>query len=115
RLAIGGALILMAAYVIIGTSPVWWLAPVAMTMVGLGFYMLHNTLQTNATQMTPEARGTAVALFSSALYIGQTVGVAFGALVLDRLGATPLFLGAALGLPLLAIWFGRELKQHRRV
>lgn len=115
RLAIGGALILMAAYVIIGTSPVWWLAPVAMTMVGLGFYMLHNTLQTNATQMTPEARGTAVALFSSALYVGQTVGVAFGALVLDRLGATPLFLGAALGLPLLAIWFASELKQHRRV
>jgi YNFM family putative membrane transporter len=94
---------------------VWWLAPVAMTMVGLGFYMLHNTLQTNATQMTPEARGTAVALFSSALYVGQTVGVAFGALVLDRLGATPLFLGAALGLPLLAIWFASELKQHRRV
>jgi len=115
RLAIGGSLILMAAYVIMGTSPVWWLAPVAMTMVGLGFYMLHNTLQTNATQMTPEARGTAVALFSSALYVGQTVGVAFGALVLDRFGATPLFLGAAIGLPLLAIWFANELKQHQRV
>jgi hypothetical protein len=28
--------------------------------------MLHNTLQTNATQMTPQARGTAVGLFSSA-------------------------------------------------
>jgi MFS transporter, YNFM family, putative membrane transport protein len=115
RLAIGGSLILMAAYVIIGTSPVWWLAPVALTMIGLGFYMLHNTLQTNATQMSPEARSTAVALFSSALYVGQTAGVAFGALVLDRLGAMPLFLGAALGLPLLAIWFASELKRHRRV
>ena len=48
----------------------------AITAIGLGFYMLHNTLQTNATQMTPEARGTAVAIFSSALYLGQTLGVA---------------------------------------
>ena len=36
----------------------WWLAPIAVTAIGLGFYALHNTLQTNATQMTPEARGT---------------------------------------------------------
>ena len=59
--------------------------------IGLGFYMLHNTLQTNATQMTPQARGTAVAIFSSALFIGQTVGVGTGALVIDRFGAVPLF------------------------
>jgi MFS transporter, YNFM family, putative membrane transport protein len=114
RLAIGGSLVLALAYVEIAIGPVWWLAPVAMTGIGLGFYMLHNTLQTNATQMTPEARGTAVALFSSALYIGQTAGVAVGALVIDRLGATPLFLGAAATLPLLAIWFAGELRRHRR-
>ncbi len=57
--------------------------------------MLHNTLQTNATLMTPQARGTAVGLFSSALYIGQTTGVAAGALIYDRFGAVPLFLGTA--------------------
>ena len=57
-------------------EPVWWLAPLATIAIGLGFYMLHNTLQTNATQMTPQARGTAVAMFSSAIYLGQTVGVA---------------------------------------
>ena len=57
--------------------------------------MLHNTLQTNATQMTPEARGTAVAIFSSAVYLGQTAGVAGGGVVFDRFRAVPLFLGAA--------------------
>jgi YNFM family putative membrane transporter len=113
-LAIGGSLILTAAYVEIAVGPVWWLAPLAMTAVGLGFYMLHNTLQTNATQMTPEARGTAVALFSSALYVGQTAGVALGALVIDHFGATPLFLGAAFALPVLALWFAGELRRHRR-
>ncbi len=115
RLAIGGALVLAAAYIEIAIGPVWWLAPVATTAIGLGFYMLHNTLQTNATLMTPEARGTAVALFSSALYVGQTIGVAIGALVIDRLGAAPLFLGSAVALPLLAIWFAGKLKRNRRV
>jgi YNFM family putative membrane transporter len=114
RLAIGGALVLAAAYIEIALGPVWWLTPVATTAIGLGFYMLHNTLQTNATLMTPEARGTAVALFSSALYVGQTIGVAIGALIIDRLGATPLFLGAAIALPVLAIWFAGELKRNRR-
>jgi MFS transporter, YNFM family, putative membrane transport protein len=113
-LAISGSLVLAAAYIELAIGPVWWLAPVATTAIGLGFYMLHNTLQTNATQMTPEARGTAVALFSSALYVGQTAGVAVGALVIDRVGAAPLFLGSAATLPLLAIWFARELRRHRR-
>jgi predicted MFS family arabinose efflux permease len=76
--------------------------------------MLHNTLQTNATQMTPQARGTAVRLFSSALYIGQTAAVAAGALVIDRAGAPPLFLATAIALPALAIWFVQELKRFRR-
>jgi YNFM family putative membrane transporter len=64
--------------------------------------MLHNTLQTNATQMTPQARGTAVGLFSSALYVGQTAGVAAGAVVIDRAGAPPLFPATAIALPVLA-------------
>ena len=90
------------------------LAPVATMTIGLGFYMLHNTLQTNATQMTPQARGTAVAIFSSAIFVGQTVGVGTGALVIDRLGAAPLFVGAAITIPILAIWFALELKRYRR-
>jgi predicted MFS family arabinose efflux permease len=114
-LAIGGSFILTAAYVLLAGEPVWWLAPVATTAIGLGFYMLHNTLQTNATQMTPEARGTAVSLFSSALYVGQTAGVALGALVIDRAGAIPMYLGTAIGFPVLALWFAGQLKRRQRV
>ena len=75
--------------------------------------MFHNTLQTKATQMTPQARSTAVAIFSSALYFGQTAGVAVGALVIDRLGATPLFLGTAVAFPVLAIWFAYEIRRRQ--
>jgi YNFM family putative membrane transporter len=113
RLPVVGGFIITAAYVILAFQPSWWLAPVAVTGIGLGFYMFHNTMQTMATTMTPEARGTAVAIFSSALYFGQTAGVAAGALVIDRLGAMPLYLGTAIAFPALALWFARELRQRQ--
>ena len=94
-LAIGGGLLLGLAYLMLAIGAAWWLAPIAVTAIGLGFYALHNTLQTNATQMTPEARGTAVAIFSSVIYLGQMLGVAAAALVFDRFSAVPLFLVTA--------------------
>ena len=112
RLIVIGGFLITAAYIVLAFQPEWWLAPIAVTAIGLGFYMFHNTLQTKATQMTPEARGTAVAIFSSALYFGQTAGVAAGALVIDRLGAMPLFLGTAVAFPALALWFAHELQRR---
>ncbi len=113
-LAIGGGLILACALSMLALEPWWQLAPVAVTAGGLGFYMLHNTLQTNATQMSPQARSTAVAIFSSALYLGQTAGVAAASLVIDRFTAVPVFLTSAALLPLLALWFAWRLVHHRR-
>jgi YNFM family putative membrane transporter len=111
-LAIFGGTLLGLAYLTLAISVHWWLAPIAVTTIGLGFYALHNTLQTNATQMTPQARGTAVAIFSSAIYLGQMIGVAAGAFVFDRFTAVPLFAGTAVALPALAWWFARKLQQH---
>ena len=112
-LASGGGIVLAVAFVILAAEPHYWMAPIAITLTGLGYYMLHNTLQTNATQMTPQARGTAVAIFSSALYLGQTAGVAAGGVVFDRFTAVPLFLAAAAVLLGLALWFARQLKRRR--
>jgi predicted MFS family arabinose efflux permease len=111
-LVIGGGALLALAYLTIAFAPHAYLAPFAITGIGLGYYMLHNTLQTNATQMTPEARGTAVAIFSSALYFGQTAGVAINGIIFDRCTAVPVFLIAAGGLLALSLWFAHELR-HR--
>jgi YNFM family putative membrane transporter len=112
-LVTGGGALLALAYLTIAFTPQVYLAPFAITGIGLGYYMLHNTLQTNTTQMTPEARGTAVAIFSSALYLGQTLGFAINGMVFDRFTAVPVFVIAAVGLQALAIWFARTLNQRR--
>jgi predicted MFS family arabinose efflux permease len=111
-LAVGGGILCAVAYGVLAAGLAWWLAPIAVGIIGLGFYALHNTLQTNATQMTPQARGTAVAIFSSAIYLGQTLGVQLAALVFDRAGGVPLFLLAAAVLPALGIWFARALRRQ---
>jgi predicted MFS family arabinose efflux permease len=111
-LATTGGVLLATGYLVLVLQPVWWFAPAATMIIGLGFYMLHNTLQTNATQMSPEARGTAVAIFSSALYLGQTVGVGAVSLTVDRFTAVPAFVVAAIGLLLLGLWFARRLRRR---
>jgi predicted MFS family arabinose efflux permease len=110
-LASFGGVLLGLAYLALAISPAWWTAPIAVTAIGLGFYALHNTLQTNATQMTPDARATAVAIFSSAIYLGQMIGVAAGAPVFDRWTAAPMFLATAVALPALAFWFAGKLRR----
>jgi MFS transporter, YNFM family, putative membrane transport protein len=112
RIAILGGVAMGLAFLTLAIQPVWLFAPAAVAAIGFGFYMLHNTLQTVGTQMSPEARGTALGLFASVYYFGQSLGAALGAPVVDRLGARPLFLLSAVSLPLLAWWFARRLARH---
>ena len=108
---VGGLVVALAYLALVPGGPVW-LIPIAIAGIGLGFYMFHNTLQTNATQMSPQARGTAVAIFSAGFYLGQTLGVAMGAPTIDRLGAPALFTFVALVFPLLAWWFATRLSKR---
>jgi predicted MFS family arabinose efflux permease len=113
-IANAGGILMGLAFLTLALEQVWQLAPLATLGIGLGFFMLHNTLQTEGTQMTPEARGTAVALFASMYFIGQTIGVALAAPIMDRYGAQPLFTFAAITLPALAFWFTRRLKKRSK-
>ncbi len=89
--AIGGALKGSAYLLMVPRGPVA-LFGLAVAMLGLGYVALHTTLQTRATELAPEARGTAVALFAFCLFMGGSVGSAvFGPLV--TYGWHRLFLG----------------------
>ena len=74
RMCVVASLLGAAAYAVLAVSVNWWQAAAAMLASGLAFYMLHNCLQTEATELAPSARGSAVALFASALFLGQGAG-----------------------------------------
>jgi len=87
----------------------------AIVLSGVSFYMLHNTLQTNGTQMAPEARGAGMALFALCLFVGQAIGVPIAAPIVDRWGAPPVFWAAAIVLPLLAFWFAAAIGRRAQL
>jgi YNFM family putative membrane transporter len=82
---LGGSLVGISALVLAYT-PHWGPAIPASLVAGFGFFMFHNVMQANATQMAPEARGTAVSLFASFLFLGQSIGVVLAAALIDRIG-----------------------------
>jgi MFS transporter, YNFM family, putative membrane transport protein len=99
-LALGGGAILMLGFLVVAFGSLALMAP-AITALGLGMYMLHATLQTNATQMAPEARGLAVSTFANALFLGQAAGVWLAGIAVDRIGFPPVF--AAMGVALIGL------------
>jgi predicted MFS family arabinose efflux permease len=99
-LALGGGVVIAVAFLAVALGSLWLIAP-AIALLGLGLYMLHNTLQTHATQMAPEARGLAVSTFANVLFIGQAGGIWLSGLIIDRIGYPPVFIAA--GAALLAV------------
>ena len=107
-----GAMLMTVSLLLIAYAPSWaWAAP-ACFFYGLGFYMLHNTLQINATQMAPERRGAAVAAFASCFFLGQSVGVAAGGTLLALVSTRHLLAIAAVCVSLIGLNFARLRARH---
>lgn len=90
----------------------WYWGVIASVFCGFGYYLLHAVLQTNATQMTPAVRGTAVSLFASCLFGGQALGVALGSLLVDHVGIAYVLALAGAALPLVGMGFSYALKSR---
>ena len=108
-LVLGGGAFLACGFLGLAFAPAAGWALPCMAALGAGFYMMHNTLQVHATQMAPEARGAALALFACSLFAGQAAGVWLASHAVDAGGAGPVFVAAAVGLALLALDFRRRL------
>ncbi|MEN3364241.1 MAG: hypothetical protein V7606_1515 [Burkholderiales bacterium] len=109
-LVLWGGLLVAAALLAVGMAPVWWLAIPGCFFAGLGFYSLHNTLQTNATQMAPERRGAAVSAFACCYFLGQSAGVGIAGFMVERAGTSTVIVVGALGMLAVALNFTRRLK-----
>jgi len=112
RLAAMGGWLACVAFVLIALTDTWWLVLIACFVAGCGFYTLHNVLQVNATQMAPEARGTAVSLFACSLFFGQSLGVSAAAWTVDHLGTSVVFAFSSGGLLLVGLVFAGLLRRR---
>ena len=61
-------------------------------LLGIGMFMIHNSIQTRVADVAPRARGTAVALHAFHFFLGQTAGPLVFGLILHQAGARVAFL-----------------------
>ena len=114
-LALAGGCILGAALLTVAFSPWWQLAPPAMLVAGFAFFMLHNTLQTNATQMAPQARGLGVSMFATALFSGQALGVLVATSLIGLVGSSAVLAGGAAAMVSMAVFLSAQLRRRHRL
>ncbi|MER7433994.1 MULTISPECIES: MFS transporter [Pseudonocardia] len=101
----GGFLVIAWVFPLVVVHPVT--VAVAGLCLGGAWAFLHSTLQTWATEVVPQARATAVALFATLLFLGSSAGTALGAPLADAGRFAPLFaaaLVASVPLALVAAW-----------
>ena len=107
-LAMTGGVCIALGLVLLLISPWIYGALLACLVIGLGFYMLHNVLQTQATQMAPAQRSTAVTLFASVLFLGQSSGVVLLSLCMDSGVLRQAFVAVAVGIALVGLVVSRK-------
>lgn len=81
---------------VIAVRAYWPIEFLNFALLGLGFYMLHAVVQIYASELAPQARGSAMALHSFFFFLGQAIGPIVYGVGLDTIGIPPvLVFGAA--------------------
>jgi MFS transporter, DHA1 family, inner membrane transport protein len=110
---IAGALLVGLQLAIIGFGPGWKTQAVSLLFMGWGFYMIHGSLQVFASELSAEARATALSLHSFFFFMGQTVGpIAYG-FGIQNVGKMPTLLTSAVMISALGFACARLLRQTR--
>ena len=118
RLGVKGMMISGAALVglqlgAIAFGPGWKIQGLSLLFMGWGFYMIHGCLQVFASELSVEARATALSLHSFFFFMGQTIGpIAYG-FGLAYLGKIPTLLTSAAIMIALGFVCARLLRQTR--
>jgi len=109
---ISGASLVGLQLVALAFGPDWKFQASCLLLMGWGFYMIHGCLQVFASELSVEARATALALHSFFFFMGQTVGpIAYG-FGLQHAGKVPTLLTSAAIITALGLVCARLLRQR---
>jgi predicted MFS family arabinose efflux permease len=86
-MAIGG-LIAALGLAGVGLEVAWTAQMACMIVLGFGFFLLHNSVQTEVTELAPSARASSFSLHAFSFFLGQALGPIVYGLSLPTLGAT---------------------------
>jgi predicted MFS family arabinose efflux permease len=110
---IAGGTLVGLQLAIVAFGPSWKIQAISLLFMGWGFYMLHGSLQVFASELSVEARATALSLHSFFFFMGQTIGpIAYGFGILN-VGKMPTLLASAVIIVALGFTCARLLRQTK--
>ena len=90
-----GGLIAATGLGSVGLEVRWGAQMASMVVLGFGFFLLHNSVQTEVTELAPSARASAFSLHAFSFFMGQALGPIVYGVSFPALGSTiSLFAGA---------------------
>jgi predicted MFS family arabinose efflux permease len=95
RMFVSGGVMAGLAFLGLAVSHGWVVDAALMVALGIAFYMIHNSYQTQVTEVVPDARASAIAFHAFSFFIGQALGVALFGLGIAALGWTASLMIAA--------------------
>ena len=104
---LGGALA-AGAFALLAIAGAFGVAALAGLLLGMGFFMIHNSIQTRVTEVAPQARGSAVALHAFSFFSGQSLGPVLFGLGGGTIGMEVTLAVAAAGIVTLGLVLGRR-------
>jgi predicted MFS family arabinose efflux permease len=107
-----GAAIAGAGFVMFAPGWSWPIEMATMFLIGLGFYMIHNSLQTQATELAPANRASAVAAHAFFFFLGQAMGPLVYRVGFDRFGTVATFIAAGWVMALVGMATAAGLKRR---
>ncbi|MEJ1158249.1 MFS transporter [Prosthecomicrobium sp. N25] len=100
---VGGSLMGGIAIAFLSQPMPLWAYMVQSGAVGMAFTLIHNNLQTRATELAPQARGSSVAVFACCLFLGNGTGPFLMKQAVGVVGYVTLFQALALILTVFGI------------
>ena len=107
---LAGGFISGGAYIAIALIPSWPLFVFLNILLGLGYYLIHSTFQTKATELAPDARGSVLSFFAFSLFLGQGIGAWLLGLTVNQWGYPITFIIAGVPMALLGVWFTLSMR-----
>src|SRR3712207_1034707 len=86
-MAAGGGLAALGL-VGVGLDVPWGAQMASMVLLGFGFFLLHNSVQTEVTELAPSARASSFSLHAFNFFLGQALGPMVYGLALSVVGPT---------------------------
>ncbi len=110
---IAGSALVGLQLAVVAFGPGWKIQALSLLFMGWGFYMIHGSLQVVGSELSVQARATALSLHAFFFFMGQTVGpIAYG-FGIENLGKVPTLLLFAVVMVAVGLACARLLRQTK--